>query len=51
VHNPYDRGGVEKWIEGPKVERTSEGFFVLPTARLVGAFHYLRFEEDRRAGS
>jgi hypothetical protein len=51
VHNPYDRGGVEKWIDGPKVERTSEGFFVLPTARLVGAFHYLRFEESRRAGS
>jgi hypothetical protein len=47
VHNPYDRGGVEKWIEGPKVERNSEGFFVLPTARLVGAFHYLRFEEGR----
>jgi len=48
VHNPYDRGGVEKWIEGPKVERNSEGFFVLPTARLVAAFHYLRFEEGKR---
>jgi hypothetical protein len=51
VHNPYDRGGVEKWIEGPKVERTSDGFFVLPTARLVASFKSLRFEQGGRTGS
>jgi hypothetical protein len=51
VHNPYDRGGVEKWIDGPKVERTSDGFFVVPTARLVASFRYLRFEQGGRTGS
>jgi len=52
VHNPYDRGGFETWIEGgDKVRRTEEGFFVLPTERLVGNFYYLRFEEGGRLGS
>ena len=52
VHNPYDRGGFEAWIEGgEKVRRTEEGFFVIPTARLVGNFHNVRFEESRRVGS
>ncbi len=52
VHNPYDRGGFETWIEGgDKVRRTDEGFFVLPTERLVGNFYNLRFEEGSRVGS
>ena len=52
VHNPYDRGGFETWIEGgDKVRRTEEGFFVLPTERLVGNFYNVRFEEGGRAGS
>jgi hypothetical protein len=52
VHNPYDRGGVETWIEGgDQVRRTEEGFFVVPTERLVGNFYSLRFEEGGRAGS
>jgi hypothetical protein len=52
VHNPYDRGGFETWIEGgDKVRRTDEGFFVLPTERLVGNFYNVRFEEGGRVGS
>jgi calpain family cysteine protease len=51
VHNPYNRGGVERWIQGDKVQRTDEGFFVIPTAQLVANFYNVRFEENRRAGS
>jgi hypothetical protein len=52
LHNPYDRGGFESWIEGgEKVRRTAEGFFVLPTERLVGNFYNVRFEESDRVGS
>jgi hypothetical protein len=52
VHNPYDRGGVEKWIEGgDMVRRTEDGFFVIPTARLVGNFYNVRFEEGSHTGS
>ncbi len=51
MHNPYDRGGAEAWIQGEKVQRTAEGFFVIPTAQLVANFHNVRVEENRRAGS
>jgi len=51
VHNPYDRPGVEEWIRGEKVQRTAEGFFVIPTAQFVANFHNVRVEENRRAGS
>ncbi len=52
VHNPYDRGGVESWIEGDKVQRTEEGFFMIPTARFVASFSNVRFEVNNgRVGS
>jgi hypothetical protein len=51
VHNPYARAGIEGWIEGEKVQSTAGGYFVIPTARLVANFHYVRVEESRRAGS
>jgi Calpain family cysteine protease len=52
VHNPYDRGGFEAWIGGgDKVRRTEEGFFVIPTERLVGNFYNVRLEEGGRLGS
>ncbi|HEY1541140.1 MAG TPA: C2 family cysteine protease [Xanthobacteraceae bacterium] len=45
VRNPYGRGGVESWItDGDSVRRNEEGFFVIPTARLVGNFNYVRLE-------
>jgi hypothetical protein len=46
VRNPYGRGGLETWIAGgDSVRRDAEGFFVIPTARLVGNFYYVRLEE------
>ena len=51
VHNPYDRGGFETWLDGGKVPRTEEGFFMIPTAQLVASFSNLRFEQSGRAGS
>ena len=52
VHNPYDRGGVETWLEGDKVQRTEEGFFMIPTARFVASFSNVRFEVNNgRIGS
>ena len=45
VRNPYGRAGAESWITGDVVQRTDDGFFVIPTARLVGNFYYVRLEE------
>jgi hypothetical protein len=51
VHNPYGRGGFETWLDGGKVALTEEGFFVIPTARLVGSFSNIRFEQGGHVGS
>jgi hypothetical protein len=52
VHNPYDRGGLEKWIEGGEtVRRTADGFFVISTARFVANFHNILFDDGSYAGS
>jgi len=52
VHNPYDRGGLEKWIDGGEtVRRTDDGFFTIPTARFVANFHNIVFDDGSYAGS